>query len=331
MTISNEHSYLDNIEEFITRHAPYQQALLIFDLSAPSGIIDDVSNRISKKCLLTKYLLRDKDSDDTLAKMLSQHCFRAAVVLSSKEQTFCTHNLFLPTTLDYIYEDDKVNLLICPHIISGNENYLGQKCLAYIDVELIEVMFKALIENDNAEATKVAELINNVNHFLTISPCLDNEKLSENYFQLVNKINLTISPKRIDIDKINIKKYDLNDFLVIFNIFSYTFFASENNYSYFDVYKCAKKFVPYSKKYFHFIEYFYELCTDIKIKYILAHYKQQLSSIIVSIVKAIKSLSLFSYVQRPTRGLELARQLVSCDIENDDKTFLACAKLYNIF
>ena len=122
----------------------------------------------------------------------------------------------------------------------------------------------------------------------------------------------------------------MQDLITIEQIYLYTFINIKCGYTQiFDVYKMAKKFIPFSKSYFKFINYFYSLCADNEMHYAIKNYCNNFIQILQNNLRAINSLK---FISSTSAGLnmKLAQEMLKKNIDTNKKTLLAYSKLLNI-
>ena len=330
--------YLSQIESFVSTTAPYQQVLVLYDFTAPSMLIDEINKALFQKCILTKYLSKDHSDDSALTQLIAESQFRACIIISQHYCHFPIENiLYIPTAFDVLtIVDDNVNTLVCPDIISANisnSNNTICKTLAHIQNFLYEQLFCYSIDNNKTITFEISQLINLINNYYLISTNFDIENIIINYYEIICKINNFLLKINKNIVKIDINDYFLKDFIFIQQIYYYIFVLIKNNSTQiFDVYKCAKKNVIFSKKYFDFINYFYSLCADQNIQYCIYHYCNHFSLALQSSLRALNIAqdNLFMQNQDNSLHFSLAQTLLQKDIDTNNKTLLGYAKLLNI-
>ena len=324
--------YIKKVRDFVKTKAPYQPVLLIYDFTTPATLVNELYDVVKTECILTKYLTRDTTTDSFLDELVEKSQFRLAIVIGQDfQQIDSLEMLYIPTgyhCLSYInFENES---LIIPDVINANianQSSTAFANLIYIENALIEQIFHHSILNNKSICFELNQIINN---FYIESSHLNIDNFILKYFEIIINIHNFLLKNNENIDIFNINQFSLQDLITIEQIYLHTFINIKfNNTQIFDVYKMAKKYVPFSKTYFKFINYFYSLCADNEIHYAMKNYCNHFIQILQNNLRAINSIK---FISSSNEGLniKLAQEILQKDIDSNKKTLLAYSKLLNI-
>ncbi len=329
-----QNDYLEKVKNIVKAKAPYQPVLLIYDFTTPASLVDELNQVLKTECVLTKYLTRDTNVDDFLHELVEKSSFRLAITIGQEYAQIDIETVFIPTSYNCLsFINFESQTIVIPDIINANISNQSSTAFAnlvYIENALIEQIFHHSILNDKSICFELNQIINIINNFYIESSNLNIDNFIIKYFEIIINIHNFLLKNNENIDIFNINQFSLQDLITIEQIYLYTFINIKCGYTQiFDVYKMAKKFIPFSKSYFKFINYFYSLCADNEMHYAIKNYCNNFIQILQNNLRAINSLK---FISSTSAGLnmKLAQEMLKKNIDTNKKTLLAYSKLLNI-